>query len=138
MMNFSFQEKSLWVLLLGMLAVFGGYFAQVLPAASKNVQPEQIALFVAAVVALVVIQVFGHILIAVIDRRSETDERDRWISLKGTRNASYVLAVGAFFALCAAIMTEGNFIFVHVLFGFWVLAQLVEIGSCLVLYRRGA
>jgi cytochrome b subunit of formate dehydrogenase len=136
-MSISFQEKSRWVLLIGMLVVFGGYFAQVLPAAPKNVQPEQIALFVAAVVALVVIQIFGQVLIVVIDRRSEMDERDRLIALKGTRNGSYVLAVGVFFALCAALLTEGNFIFIHVLFGFWVVAELVDIASSLVMYRRG-
>ena len=35
-------------------------------------------------------------------------------------------------------MIKGNFVFTHVLLGFWVLAQLVEIASQLVLYRRGA
>ena len=58
--------------------------------------------------------------------------------MKGTRNAAYVLASGTFFALCAALLTKGNFVFTHVLLGFWVLAQLVEIGSQLVLHRRGA
>ena len=60
------------------------------------------------------------------------------IELKGTRNAAYVLATGVFLALCAALLTEGNFVFSHVLLGAWVLAQLVQIGSQLVLYRRGA
>jgi hypothetical protein len=87
---------------------------------------------------LVVAQVVGHALIAVAGRRTETDERDRLIELKGTRNAAYVLATGIFLALCAALLTRGNFVFTHVLLGFWVLAQLVEIGSQLVLHRRGA
>jgi hypothetical protein len=60
------------------------------------------------------------------------------IELYGTRNGAYVLAAGAFFALCTALFTQGNFVFMHVLLGFWVLAQLVEIGSQLLLYRRGA
>jgi hypothetical protein len=86
---------------------------------------------------LVITQIVGHIVLAIVDRRTETDERDRLIELKGTRNASYVLVSGVFLALCAALLTEGNFIFMHVLLGFWVLAQLVEIGSQLFLYRRG-
>ncbi len=59
------------------------------------------------------------------------------IELKGTRNASYVLATGVFFAICAALFVDGNFVVTHVLLGFWVIAHLVEIASQLVLYRRG-
>lgn len=83
-------------------------------------------------------QIVGYGVIALVDRRTATDERDRWIGLKGARNASSVLAVGVFLALCAALTTKGNFVFTHVLLGFWLLAQLVEIGSQLYLYRRGA
>ena len=48
------------------------------------------------------------------------------------------LACGVFLALCTALVTEGNALMAHVLLGFWVLAQSVEIVSQLVLYRRGA
>ena len=89
------------------------------------------------VVLLVIMQVVGLIVLAIVDRRTARDERDRLIDLKGTRNASYVLATGIFLALCVALVTEGNFAFMHVLLAFWVLAQLVEIGSQLFLYRRG-
>jgi hypothetical protein len=137
-MDLSFQEKSLWLMLVSLVAGFGFYFVTVLPMDAANVMPQQVVLFAVAVVMLVILQIAGHIVIALVDRRTETDERDRLIELKGTRNATYVLATGVFFALCAAIMTEGNFIFTHLLLGFWVLAQLVEIGSQLFLYRRGA
>jgi hypothetical protein len=81
--------------------------------------------------------VAGHAVIALLDRRTETDERDRSIELKGGRYGSYVLATGVFFALCTALMTEGNAVMAHVLLGAWVLAQGVEIISQLVMYRRG-
>jgi hypothetical protein len=90
------------------------------------------------VVLLVVLMVAGHIFIAIIDQRTESDERDRLFELKGERNSSYVLATGVFLSLCAAVLIEGNFVFTHLLLGFWVLAQLVEIGSQLYFYRRGA
>jgi hypothetical protein len=137
-MNLSFQEKSLWLMFVSLVAGFGCYFATVLPTAGTNVMPHQVALFVLAVVVLVVVQIAGHLVIAIVDRRTQSDERDRLIELKGTRNASYVLASGVFAALCAALVSEGNFIFMHVLLGFWVLAQLVEIGSQLFMHRRGA
>lgn len=134
----SFQEKSLWVLFIGLLAAFSFYFSRVLPTDAKDIMPEQVGLFVTALVLLVVTQIAGHILLAVIDHRTETDERDKLIELKGTRNASYVLAVGVFASICIALVVEGNFLLIHVLLGSWVVAQLVEIASQLVLYRRGA
>jgi len=137
----SFHEKSLWLMLVSLLAVFGFYFAVALPSAQvmgANVLPNQVGLFAAAIVVLVVMQVVGHVVIALVDRRTATDERDRLIELKGTRNASYVLASGVFFALCTALLVPGNFAFTHVLLGSWVAAQLVEIASQLYLQRRGA
>jgi hypothetical protein len=136
--NLSFQEKSLWLMFVSLVGVFGFYFVTALPASAANVLPHQVVLFVLAVVMLVIIQIAGHIVIAIVDRRSEMDERDRLIALKGTRNGDFVLATGVFLALCAAVLTNGNFVFTHLLLGFWVLAQLVEIGSQLYLYRRGA
>lgn len=138
MMDLSFQEKSLWLMFVSLVGGFGFYLVTVLPTDTVNVMPHQVVFFVLAVVMLVIMQIVGHIVIAIVDRHTETDERDRLIELKGTRNAAYVLATGVFLALCAALLTEGNFVFTHVLLGFWVLAQLVEIGSQLFLYRRGA
>ena len=137
-MNLSFHEKSLWLMFVGLVGCFGFYFVTVLPTKAVDVMPYQVAFFVLAIVALVVMQIVGHIVIAIVDRRTETDERDRLIELKGQRNAGYVLATGVFLALCVALLTKGNFAFAHVLLGFWVLAQLVEIGSQLFMLRRGA
>jgi 4-hydroxybenzoate polyprenyltransferase len=137
-MDLSFQEKSLWLMLIGLAVAFCLYFASALPVQSENVLPHQIVTFAALVVLLVVSQVVGHIVLAAFDRRHGTDERDRLIRLKGSRNGAYVLAAGVFVSICLALWIEGNFIFTHVLLAFWVAAQLIEIGSQLVLYRTGA
>jgi O-antigen/teichoic acid export membrane protein len=136
-MDLSFRERSLWLMLLSLMGVFGFYFYTVLPSRSLDVKPEHIVLFVVAVVVLVIMQVVGHFAIALLERRAGEDERDRLIQLIGTRNAAYVLATGVFSALCAAMLTKGNFVFIHVLLGAWVLAQVVEIVSQLLLQRRG-
>lgn len=136
-MDLTFEEKSLWVLFLGLLGVYGYYFSMVLPTDALNVMPQHKVLFAMAVAYLVASQVVGHILIAIVDPRDDTDERDRLIELKGTRVGSWVLAAGVFITLVVAVQTEGNFLFTHVLLGSWVLSQLVEIGSQLYLYRRG-
>ncbi len=137
-MGMSFQEKGLWLMFVGLVGGFGFYFAMVLQTATVNLMPYHLVFFVLAVVLLVITQVVGYILIASFDRNTKTDERDQLIELKGKRNGAYVLATGVFLALCTTLVTEGNFTFAHMLLGFWVLAQLVEIGSQLFLYRRGA
>jgi hypothetical protein len=142
-MPMTFQEKSVWLTFAGLVAATGAYVwlacAASLPGPmAKNVLPHHGVLFALATVLLVVLLVAGHVAVARFDRRTATDERDRWIALRGTRNGSYVLATGVFLALCTAMWTEGNALMAHVLLGFWVLAQGVEIGSQLVLHRRGA
>lgn len=147
-MNLSFQEKSLWLMLASLVIAFGCYFVNVLgahaalpaqpPDLARDLAPAHLTLFVAAVILLVVLSVAGHVVIALAERNPQSDERDRLIALKGTSYASYVLATGVFLALTTAAFTKGNFAFTHVLLAFWVLAQLVAIGSQLVMYRRGA
>lgn len=137
-MSLSFREKSLWLMLIGLMGTFTFYFARVLPSSAVNVEPRHMALFALAVTILVIVAIGGHIVFAIFDRRTAADERDRLVELKGRRNASYVLATGVFIALCLPELTTGTFLFTHVLLAFWVLAQGVEIGSQLYLLRRGA
>ena len=142
-MSMPFREKSLWIALVGLLAAFGGYFCSaystILPTpAAKNILPFQAVLFIAATVLLIFILIAGHGVVALLDRRTEVDERDRWIELRGARYGSFVLASGVFFALCTALVTDGNAVMAHVLLGSWVVAQGVEIASQIVMHRRGA
>jgi hypothetical protein len=136
-MDLTYREKSLWLMGIALLVVFGLYFSWVLPAAESNVVPRQIGLFIVAIVLLVVLQVAGHAVMAAIDRRVEPDERDRFISLISERNGSVVLAIGVSVSLFLAVSTDGNFLFTHVLLAFWVLSTLASIATSLWLYRRG-
>ena len=147
-MNLSFKEKSLWLMLISLLVAFGIYFGITLPehfALAHSPERERAlwmtlahaSRFAVAVGVLVLLSVVGHTLIALIDRRTETDERDRLISLIGARNGGVVLACAVFFALVAAVHTHGNFIFAHVLMLGWVAAELINIGTQLWLHRRG-
>ena len=142
-MSMTFREKSLWITLAGLGLTFGGYFYSAhltslhLPV-EKDLAPHHAGLFIGATAVLVLILVAGHIVIAVSAPRPESDERDRSIELRAGNYGAFVLATGVFFALCAAVVTEGNAIMAHVLLGFWVLAEGVEIVCQLALYRRGA
>jgi hypothetical protein len=133
----SFHAKSLWVRLISLLVGFSYYCAKVFPSHSPSVLPHQVVLFVGVIVLLVVMQVAGQGVLAVFDRRTMPDERDRLIELKAARVASYVLATGVFFALGAGLLTSGNFVFTHILLGFWLLAQVVEIAAQLFHHQWG-
>jgi len=137
-MNLSFKQKSLWLVLASLVLVFGYYFATVLPGHGPSVGSEEVYRFTAAVIVVIILQITGHILITIVDRRTATDERDQLIGLKGTRNGNFVLATGVFLSLSTAVLVEGNFAFTHVLLGFWILSQIVENVSQLIHYHKGA
>lgn len=142
-MPLSFHEKSLWLLLASLCAVFGLYFWRVLPQAGPHIGPAEVGTFIGVLIVLVVIQAIGHALLAVGSLRElggrsvMRDERDVLIELKSSRLSGPLLACGVFCALCVAVLVPGNAAFVHVLLGFWVASQVLALASQLYFHRRG-
>lgn len=138
-MDLSFKEKMHWVTIIALAVIYGSYFLIVLPPESPDVSGNQVVLFVILLVPLILIFIVGAIVAAVTGRRSEVedDERDRLIELKGIRNGAYVLGTGVFTAIASALVMDGNFWVIHVLFASLVLSELVESASQLVYYRWG-
>jgi hypothetical protein len=138
----SFQEKSLALQMVSLVAVFGSYFVWVWPRRTERLESIQIAAFVTVLMALVLLQIVGHSLLAIASRKElsrtiQTDERDAMIRLRALRISSWILASGVFLSLCIAALTPGNFAFTHILLAFWVIAQLIELLSQWFDYRRG-
>lgn len=95
-MDLSFQEKSAWGLLAGILVVSAFYFPNALQIVEYTGNPVAlIAISVVGVIALVVIEVIYHIIIA-IPGGDEFDERDALIDLKAERNGGFVLGFSLF------------------------------------------
>ena len=104
-MDLSFQEKSAWGLLAGILIVSAFYFPAALNIVEYAGNPAAlIAISVVGVVALVVIEVIYHIII-VIPGGDESDERDQLIDLKAERNGGLVLGL-TLFLLVGHIITQ--------------------------------
>jgi len=98
-MDLSFQEKSAWGLLLGIVVVSIFYF----PAAFKIVANAPhgaplIGISIVGVIVLVIIESIYHAVIAVASG-DKSDERDLLIDLKAERNAGFVLGIGLFWLI---------------------------------------
>jgi hypothetical protein len=137
----SFQEKSAIAMTGALAVVYGAYFAivarwlTVTPADEIVYQP----LLIVAIVPLVVLAVVSHVAIALANPKEAgaSDERDRLIALRGERVGGYVLAVGVLGGLVLAIAELAPFYIAHALLLAWVVAELVEGATKIVLYRRG-
>ena len=148
----SFQEKSAWGLLIGLVAVSVFYF----PAAFSVVETIEsagsgvplIALIIAGTIALVVIEVVYHTVIAAWSPKDAgvSDERDRLIDLKSERNAGFVLGFSLFW-LIGWILAQSVFeaypvpqplaIAVYIMLAITV-SEVAKLGSQIWYYRIGA
>ena len=144
----SFQEKSAWGMLVGIFVVSLFYF----PAAFRVVEAANepialIALIVVGTIALVVIEVLYHTVIAVSAPReaNRTDERDQLIDLKSERNSSFLLGFSLFtligwILLANAVQSESApgplGIVVYIMLAISV-AEMIKLASQIWYYRVG-
>lgn len=106
-MDLSFQEKSAWGLLFGIVLVSLYYFPAAFEVAARVPHGAPlIAISAVGVIALVVIEIIYHAFIAV-GSGDQSDERDALIDLKSERNASYVLGI-ALFSLIGNIIARSS------------------------------
>ena len=137
--TWSYREKSA-VLVFGALVVIVGTFAiRIIAAPGEAV----IGIVIESVLALVLIMIAGHVVIAVLhapidDVNMPADERDREVELRSTRNATWILGTGMWVVLIASLFPPISLPVAMLAFGFIVLAELVWYGSLFAYYRLGA
>ncbi len=149
-MDLSYQEKSILGSLLAFVVVFGYYFAAVLRDLSRpDFAGGTAGRLVFAVIAIIVIEIVYHIVLALESKPEPKDERDVLIEAKAYRNAYFLLASGAFLvivwvslvtparAAAAANTMVANFLTVNLVLLFMVLAELTKLLTQLFYYRRG-
>jgi len=99
----SFEERSAWVQLLGLGLTLGAYFlvaGSMLARGVREMAPF-VAVFAVCLVLLIVFQIVGHIVAAIVDTPEDADERDRLIGWKAEARSSWVLGAGVFGAIGA-------------------------------------
>ena len=142
-LNMSFEEKSTWVSLAIITFVFVGYFSQVYEGLlSGSLDKAAVTvLFTSAVIAIIVLEVVFHIVIAALnvkDAERPTDERDRLFSTKAGNISGWVLGIGVLIIAGHTFMKEPDAIWVANLLLFAVfVSQVVSYALQIFYYRRG-
>ena len=138
-MSASFEEKSVWIQLVGVVVALGAYFvvAGIMIAHGVTALPAYVPLFAAAVVLLVAILVVGHIVAAVVGRPEPPDERDRVIEWRAEGRSSWVLGVGVLTAISGLVMSIETVWVAHWLLLSLFVAEVARFGMQLFYYRRG-
>ncbi len=140
----AFREKSIVVQVVSILAVFGffgvrlwGFWDQP-PMSSAFASATMVFALIGITVCMIVINIASHVALGFYARPEMPDERDRFIRLRGSRNAYGVLAVGIWCVLYLAIAGVPHGALLYAIMGAFALAELVRLGSQLVYYRLGA
>lgn len=124
-----------------MVLVYGWYFATVANL-SRDLAVTEIGyqgIMFVTVVALVVLAVIGHIIIAVVDPKGsdQTDERDKTIGRYGESYGGVVLGIAVVCGLGLTMLEFDYFWIANILLAGLVLSELTAMVTRLVLYRRG-
>ncbi|MEO1279105.1 MAG: hypothetical protein AAFV77_09130 [Planctomycetota bacterium] len=135
----SFEERSVWVQLVGLGLALGGYFASAGPMLAAGVMhmAPYIAVFAVCLVLLIVVQIVGHIAAALLGGTDDSDERDRLIGWKAEARSSWVLGLGVFGAIGSlAFGIEGVWVANGLLLALFA-SEMLKLALQAVSYRRG-
>ncbi|GAB5520172.1 MAG: hypothetical protein RhofKO_24230 [Rhodothermales bacterium] len=138
-MNASFEEKSVWVQLASLLLSLGAYFvvAGHMLSAGVDALPVYVPVFTIAVILIVLVNIAGHIVIALMDGPAQRDERDRLIGWRSESNTSWILGVGVIMAITGLIIAIPVVWIAHGLLLTLFIAEVAKYTLQLFYYRRG-
>ncbi len=137
MKNLTFQEKSLWLTLIAVVATYVLYYLNVLPPIEGMMLAPHIFQFAYYMGVMVVFIVISHIVLAIRQKQEPVDERERLINLKANSVSSYILHTGIFTSIVVALLVPGNFWFIHTINFFAVLTEVVNNMQQLRAFRKG-
>ena len=137
--TWSFREKSAGLVFGTLLVIVVAFLVRSVGAPGEAIG----GLVIESIITLVLTMVAGHIAVALLHApRGEVDvpadERDRELELRSTRNSTWVLGVGMWTVLIAALLPPANLLLAQMALGFIVLAELTWYGSLFAYYRLGA
>jgi hypothetical protein len=133
----SFREKSAWISLISMTAIYGYYFWSVV-----HSRPHAgFGGLLGTIIALVFVQTILTIAVAIFaprEAKAPRDERERLIELKATRFAYAGLATSVACACFFAAFNPPILFNTNALLFILVVAEIMRSGCQIVQYRRSA
>jgi DNA integrity scanning protein DisA with diadenylate cyclase activity len=156
----SYKERSTWISLAILVYIWFDYFAQLfsLQNAEQLTVEAVNSLLLAVVVKTIILEIVLQIVLAVIDHKDANyaeDERDKLISLHGSRNAYTILSVGVLFIVfhtvfptlsaismmpthaLTTISLPNEYKVMHIVIVFALIAEIAKFSTQLFFYRRG-
>jgi hypothetical protein len=138
-MGASFEEKSVWVQLIGLSVGLGAYFvvAGMMLTSGVRVLAPFVPVFVAALIFLIILMTVGHLLAAVMRKPEARDERDRVIEWRAESNTGWLLGVGVFLAITGLLFDIERVWIAHLLLLSLFIAEMAKLALQALYYRRG-
>jgi heme/copper-type cytochrome/quinol oxidase subunit 2 len=138
----AYREKSAWISLLIMLAVYGYTTISLLAAQAPDAdkRSEMLGVIIGATIIVVVLEIVMQSIAAARqpkEAQAPADEREKLIELKSTRIAFVVLMTGALFAVFAYYAGYDGFVVSSTAFGAVVIAQILKFASEIAYFRFG-
>jgi hypothetical protein len=136
----SFREKSAWISMLSMLAIYGFYFWSVIHA-GPQVGGFHFGGLLETIVALVVVQTVLTVAVAIFtprEAKAPRDEREKLIELRAMRVAYSGLATSVALACFFGAFDPPIVFNTNALLFILVTAEILRSACQIVQYRRGA
>lgn len=150
----SYKERSIWASLAILIYIWFGYFNELssLHIAQQLTTETVNNLLLNVVILTIILEIVLQITIAIIDNKDadySEDERDKLISLHGSRNAYGIMTVGIFLAVFYTVFpTLSGYLFptvdlpnaykvMHLIIIFALVSEVIKFATQLFYYRRG-
>ena len=150
----SYKERSIWVSLSILIFIWVTYFIDIVRLEQANMLTTDAVnhLLFYVVVQTIVIEIVLQIVLAIIDHKNMDeleDERDKLISLHGSRYAYGIICVGVFIAVFHTTLPTFTFLefpfkalsatyqMMHLIIVFAVLSEVIKLSTQLFYYRKG-
>ena len=137
----TYQEKSRWIALTANLLAWGWYFITIarLPSGLPD-ERGLLGLMVPVFIAITVINIIGHVVVAVLkpgEAGTDLDEREKAISRRASAIGYTVLCVGIAMALGTTLLYWTAWVAVNAVMAAFILAECVRYGVEILAFRRG-
>lgn len=132
----SFQEKSSWIVTIGLVAALIFYGVEALGAGLAGVSLKTV---LTAVIGFIVVVIIGHIIVSAMSPKNadQTDERDQMVDRRTDRVSEVTLSAVIIGVLAYGLIGEDYVLASIAFFGLFG-AALVKNVTMIVLYRLGA